>query len=121
MRDAVSAVNGQIRTLAPALNAASLEAPALVTSSNPEMPVEFLVKRHREWIYVFAVAARGGSTGTEATFRLAWPVGGSAEVMGEGRRVPVLAGSFVDAFAAYDVHLYRVPADGWLGLPWIGR
>ena len=35
-------------------------------------------------------------------------VGDRAEVIGEGRRIPIRAGLFEDRFAPYDVHLYRI-------------
>ena len=36
------------------------------------------------------------------------PKTGTAEVIGEGRKVPVTAGRFEDVFGPYAVHLYRI-------------
>ena len=36
------------------------------------------------------------------------PETANAEVIGEGRGIPVNGGRFADEFKAYDVHLYRI-------------
>jgi hypothetical protein len=80
---------------------------ARVTSSDPDVPIAAMTKRHEGATYVFAVAMRdGATTGTFAVPDA--PEGATAEVLGEGRRIPVRGGQFEDAFAPWDVHLYRV-------------
>ena len=104
---AVSAINQQIRTLAPVLNSAPLADAATVTSSNPRVPIDFVVKRQGPATYLFAVAMRDGQVDADVTVRNA-PAGASADVLGEGRRIPLVDGRFRDSFTGYAVHLYRI-------------
>lgn len=117
-RDAVATLNRQIVDLAPVLNSPSMPDGVRVTSSNPDVPVDVVVKRHDGWMYVLAVAMRDGAT--EATFTL--PVGhlgGLVEVIGESRAISSAGATFRDAFTGYAVHLYRVRTEWWLALPWL--
>lgn len=111
--EAVTAINAEIHDLAPVLNTTSMEAAVTVTSSDGAVPIDTMVKRSAGATYVFAVAMRDGAT--SGTFELF--AHGSAtmvQVLGEDRTLPVVEGSFTDAFAGYDVHLYRIeaPLDG---------
>jgi hypothetical protein len=107
MLEAVTALNKQIKELAPVLNSATVEKGVTVESSNAEVPVATMVKKHGGATYLFAVAMREGET--KATFALAGlPAQAKAEVLGENRSVDVKDGSFQDAFKAYGVHLYRL-------------
>jgi len=101
----VTAVNNQIRSLAPALNSPTIADGAVVTTSGPEAPVDLMVKRQGGATYVFAVAMR--DRGTKAAFTVKGAAG-AAEVIGENRRISVKDGAFVDDFKPYDVHLYRI-------------
>jgi len=65
-----------------------------------------MVKRHDGATYVFAVCMRAAPT--KAKFTLKALGKGSAEVLGEGRAVPVADGTFQDAFGPWDVHLYKI-------------
>lgn len=103
MLEAVTAINRQIRELAPALNSPTIRGEVKVESSDPAAPVDAMVKRHGGRTFVFAVAMRDRQT--TATFRLGGPA--SVEVLGEGRTIQALEGSFTDSFRGYDVHLYR--------------
>jgi hypothetical protein len=105
MKSAVSAINGQIRDLAPVLNTPSLSNGASVDSSNTNVPVDIMVKRQGS-LYIFAVAMRSGST--NATFTVRTPTQGSVTVLGESRTLDLANGSFTDAFAPYAVHLYEI-------------
>ena len=106
----VTAINTQIHELAPVLNSETIADADAVESSNPEVPVDVMVKQHEGKTYVFAVAMRGAET--EATFTLQdGPDVAIAEVLGEGRSIEVKANAFTDHFGPYDVHLYRVSAD----------
>jgi hypothetical protein len=120
MRAAVGELNRQIHDLAPVLHRPSLAGAVAVASTDPAVPVDLMVKRSGAWTYVFAVAMRDAPT--TATFTFAGPVPhGAVEVIGEDRTLPLAGHSFTDAFAGYDVHLYRVPTAGPLDLPWLSR
>jgi hypothetical protein len=66
-----------------------------------------MVKRLGGDTYVFAVGMRSAPTRGTFTVKGA-PKTAKAEVYGEDREVPVRDGSFEDAFAPYDVHIYRI-------------
>jgi hypothetical protein len=103
---AVASINQQIRTLAPALNSPSLGDVATVTSSDPRVPIDFAVKRLEGATYLFAVAMRDGAV--TATVSLPGIPRATAEVLDEGRTIPVFDGKFQDSFAGYAVHLYKI-------------
>jgi len=106
----VTAINTQIHELAPVLNSETIADAAAVESSNPEVPVDVMVKQHRGETYLFAVAMRGGETNATFTLREG-PGAAAAQVLGEGRTIEVTARTFTDHFHPYDVHLYKVSAD----------
>ncbi|HVV50176.1 MAG TPA: hypothetical protein VHO06_10990 [Polyangia bacterium] len=104
---AVTALNAQIETLAPELNSADIPNLASVTSSNSAAPIDLMVKAHGQTLYLFAAVSRAGTA--TGTFTVAGMTGGAtATVLGESRTVKVTAGTFSDAFAANDVHLYEI-------------
>jgi hypothetical protein len=107
MLTAVTAVNKQIRELAPALNSPTIKDVGAVESANKDVPVAVMVKRQGGATYVFAVAMKSGTT--EATFTVAG-LGGAAEVevLGEDRTLQAAGGKFQDSFRDWDVHLYRM-------------
>lgn len=106
----VRAVNRQIHELAPFLNSPTLPGAATVTSSSSEVPVEMMVKRHEESVYLFAVGMRDGTT--TATFKIAdLPPQARANVLGEDRQIEVHNGRFEDSFRPWDVHLYHIRAN----------
>jgi len=76
-------------------------------SSNKDVPVAIMVKKHGGATYVFAVAAKPGDT--EVAFTLeGLPVGAQVEVLGENRKIKPAGGKFQDHFGRWDVHLYRI-------------
>jgi hypothetical protein len=104
MVDAVTALDQQIASLAPVLNSATIPNLVSVTSATE---VDVMVKASGTSLYVFAAIARDGAA--TATFTVAGLTGnGVAEVVGENRSVNVTAGQLSDAFAANDVHVYRI-------------
>ncbi|MGO8703829.1 MAG: hypothetical protein ACLQVA_08425 [Candidatus Brocadiia bacterium] len=104
---AVTAINGRIRELAPVLNSPTVAGALKVESSNVDLPVAALVKKHGGASYVFAAAMNPGET--EATFTLeGLPAGAKVEVLGEDRKIEPADGKFKDAFKDWDVHLYRI-------------
>jgi len=101
----VTSINQQIQSLAPALNSPTIPDGATVTTSGAEAPVDLLVKRQGDSIWVFAAAMR--EKGTKASFNVRG-ARGSAEVLGENRTIALRDGTFDDEFKPYDVHLYRI-------------
>jgi len=111
MLSAVSALNAQIRELAPVLNSAAVVDGTEVQSSDQEAPVRAMVKRYRGDIYVFAVGMRDRAI--KASFSLKDLTGAlQAEVIGENRSISGQDGRFEDAFEPYGVHLYRIQKSG---------
>jgi hypothetical protein len=107
MLAAVTAINRQIHALAPILNSPTIPDGASAESSSPETPIDVMVKRHGGATYLFAVGMRNGSARGSFTLR-GLPERAQAEVIGEGRTIPVKEGRFTDDFKSYDVHLYRI-------------
>jgi hypothetical protein len=104
---ALRSINAELRDLAPVLDSLPIANGVMVSSSDPLVPVDTLLKRYDGATYLFASAMRAGST--RATFDLQrFPLAAQAEVLGEGRAIAVANGTFQDDFAPYDVHLYRV-------------
>ena len=58
MLAAVTAINRQIRELAPVLNSPTVPDGATVRSSDAEVPIDLMVKKMPEAVYVFAVGMR---------------------------------------------------------------
>ena len=107
MLTAVTALNTQIRELAPVLNSPAVDSAAEVNSSNPAVPVGVMMKMYKGDTYLFTAAMRDGKT--RAVFSLKGaPVAAVAEVIGEGRSIPVRRGGFEDEFGSYGVHLYQI-------------
>ena len=107
MLAAVTAINSQVRELAPALNSPTVKDALKVESSNQNVPVATMVKKHGGATYVFAVAMKPGAT--EAAFTLeGLPAGAQVEVLGENRKIEPADGKFQDSFRNWDVHLYRI-------------
>ena len=107
MVTAVTALNQQIKSLAPELNSATLS--GLVTVSTPDagVPVDVMVKANGTSLYVFSAVSRTGAT--SASFVVKGMTGsGAAKVVGESRTVDVVAGSFSDTFDANAVHIYEI-------------
>ena len=82
---AVTAINKEIRELAPALNSPTVKGALKVESSNRDVPVAAMVKKQGGATYVFAVPMKSGET--EAAFALdGLAAGAQVEVLGEGRK-----------------------------------
>jgi len=110
MLAAVTAINGQIRELAPVLNGPDVPGVASVRSSKAEVPIDLATRQQGKTTYVFAVAMRN------APARGAFEIKGlapraTAEVLGEQRRITIKEGRFEDDFRPYDVHLYAIATD----------
>ncbi|HZC25520.1 MAG TPA: hypothetical protein VE287_00770 [Actinopolymorphaceae bacterium] len=111
MLAAVTETNAQIHRLAPVLNSRSISDDVRVTSADPEVPIDVMVKRYAGQTYVFAVSMWDAPT--RGTFELAGPAGiaASAVVLDEDRSLSVRHARFEDDFQPYDVHLYKLVGD----------
>ena len=109
-RAMVSAVDAQVKSLAPVLNS-----PTVTSGSSASQGIRTMVKWNGQNLYVFA-----GSTGAGSTGQIDIPCVGdaSASVLGENRTVPVSAGSLRDQFADGNaIHIYRIDTGSTCGLP----
>lgn len=108
MLAAVTATNAQVHRLAPVLNSASVSRAVRVTSSDPDVPIDVMVKRYAGETYVFAVSMRDAPT--SGTFELKGAAGPAARavVLDEERTLSLHRGRFADDFQPYDVHLYKL-------------
>jgi hypothetical protein len=119
MAKGVGEINRQIHQLAAVLNSPTVEQGATITTEPAEVvpdpgrslrtgPVAIMVKRHQGASYLFAV--RMEDKPAKATFQLVGLSGrATVEVLGEQRTLPANDGRFEDAFAPYEVHLYKIP------------
>ncbi|MGE3818061.1 MAG: hypothetical protein AB7I30_01375 [Isosphaeraceae bacterium] len=107
MLAAVTALNRQIRELAPVLNAPEPAEKATARSSNPDVPVDVMTRRLDGTTHVYAVGMRNAATSAEFEVP-GLPAKATAEVIGEGRSLPVVNGRFRDEFPPYAVHLYAI-------------
>jgi hypothetical protein len=105
MLEEVTRLNYQIAELAPVLKSPSLENEVKVSSTNAQIPVAAMAKKHSDKVYVFAVAMRSGQT--RANFQLKTPGVALVDVLGEHRTLPVKDGAFEDSFTDWEAHLYR--------------
>jgi hypothetical protein len=112
-RLAATAVNAQVKTLAPVLNAPFVTSGHSATDTMAG-DVRYMVKWQGGNFYVFAGADRGGGN---ATFSIPCVGGATATRLGEAGSVPVTNGSFTDSFADKNaVHIYRIDGDSRCGL-----
>lgn len=108
MAAAVKAINQQIQSLAPVLNSPEVDREAArVKSSNPEVPVALMVKKHAGQTWLFTVAMRDGATDAEIEIP-GMPHSTTVTVLGEDRKIRLNNGKFTEHFKPYEVHLYRV-------------
>jgi hypothetical protein len=101
----VAAINREVLGYAPILNSATI-AGAVSIETTDRIRVGAMLKEHGGAKYLFAVAMRNNAT--TATFTVEGVQSGRVEVLGEGRDLEVTDGTFTDAFAPYEVHIYRV-------------
>lgn len=107
MLAAVTAINRQVRELAPVLNAPSLPEGPTVQSSTPGTLIATMRKRLGKAEYLFAVNLAHRTTRGSFEFQ-GWPTESPMEVLGESRSINLKARRFDDAFEPYGVHLYRL-------------
>jgi hypothetical protein len=104
MSNAIKAINAQVTYLAVVLNSATTIGYATVSSDNGSVPVDIMAKNYGGANYIFAIAMSNGQANASFTVTS----GTSAEVMGEGRAIPITNGKFSDLFLPYAVHLYKI-------------
>jgi len=119
MAKAVGQINRQLQDLAPVLYEPTVEAniavvtqPAVVSDEQAARwgmrPVAVMGKESGDALYLFTV--RMEAMPCHARFQIPEiPLGSSVQVIGEDRSLPAESGVFEDDFAAYQVHLYRIP------------
>ncbi len=107
MLAAVTAVNRQIHDLAPVLNSPTVAEGATARSSDAEVPIDVMVKKMPEAVYLFAVGMRNKPARGSFLVR-GLPEIAIARVLGEDRELTVRNGQFHDEFPAYGVHLYQI-------------
>jgi hypothetical protein len=103
MLAAVTAINAQIKELAPVLNSPTLTNQVTV-KSDADLPIATMFKEHNGQRYLFAAAMRNAPG--QATFQFSSNVR-RVEVLGESRQVEAHRRKFTDRFEGYAVHLYR--------------
>ncbi|HPD15556.1 MAG TPA: hypothetical protein PLE19_11425 [Planctomycetota bacterium] len=105
MQAALAPVNAEVHRLAPVLNSPTI-ADAATVKCSLDSRVDAMVKRHEGATYVFAVNMFRKPEKAAITLKGIADV--QAEVLFEGRTIPVKGGVFTDDFAPYAVHRYRV-------------
>ncbi len=105
MQAALAPINAEVHKLAAVLNSPTVADAAAVRPSMGGR-VDVLVKRHEGATYVLAVNMYRKPE--KPTITLKGIGDATAEVLFEGRTVPVKGGSFTDSFAPYAVHRYRI-------------
>jgi hypothetical protein len=111
MLKAVTSINHTIHELAEVLNSPVISSAGTVRSSNAQVPIDMMVKRHQGTTYIFAVAMRNGPS--RGSFEIQGiPPTATATTIGEEsgatRRIPVSRGKFEDDFLPFDVHIYAI-------------
>ena len=108
MLPAVTAINQQIKDLAPVLNSETLT-DALTVETKGESarsPVSAILKSRDGAAYVFA--ANFQSEPATVVFTLKKGEAEGATVLGESRKITLADGRFTDHFEGYGVHLYQL-------------
>ena len=110
MQQKVAAVDAQIKSLAPVLNA-----PTVTSQFSASSSVKAMMKWNGANLYVFAGSSENASS--TGTFTLSCIGNATATVVGENRTVPVSGGSWSDAFADGNAtHIYRIDGGSTCGL-----
>ena len=107
MLAAVTAVNHQIKALAAVINSPTVMNGGTIRSSDPEVPIDFMIKRRPEATYVFAVGMRNRPARGSFALR-GLPAEAVGQVLGEDRSLRIADGQFTDDFASYGVHIYKI-------------
>lgn len=107
MLAAATALNRQIKELAPVLNAPATTPGATATADNPTIPIATRLVHRAGATYLFAAAMREGQA--MVSFQVPELKGEQAvEVLGEDRKLSAKGGVFRDGFEPWGVHLYWI-------------
>ena len=109
MLAAVTAINNEVRSLAPVLNSPTAESDAVNVAANPATYIDMMVKEYDGMTYVFAVNMRDETTSVDFS-SLPGDTGMAVDVIGEGRSLTLGGGGFSDQFDPWAVHLYSIAA-----------
>ena len=109
MLKAITAINRQIRELAPVLNSPAVINGLTIHTSSLGSPIAAILKRHRDASYIFAVNLQNQPVRATIAIREAGAAI-EANVLDEARHVAVQAGAFTEEFQPYAVRLYRIQA-----------
>jgi len=110
MLAAVTAINREVRELAPVLNRPSEREGIEVKSSSNDAPIPWMLKRQGDMLYLFAVNL--GNVATNGTFAVeSAPANAEVTVLGETRTLLMKNGQLNDSFKPYGVHLYKLGAN----------
>lgn len=111
VRAEVTRTNAQVKALAPVLNG-----PFVDGVMNTSGVVDASLKYSDGSFYI--LSGSKSNAGGQGTFNLPCVGTATATVIDENRTIPIVNGTFSDAFANGDaVHLYRVDGGGRCGLP----
>jgi hypothetical protein len=102
---AVEKLNGQLKSLAPVLNLPTLTGTATATGSRR---LDLSSKSYRGDTYIFVV--NSNSEENTATITVPRIASGTVEVIDENRTISLSDNKFEDEFAAYAVHIYKIPS-----------
>ena len=106
---AVTAINQEVRELAPVLNRPSVREGIEVKSSSKDASIAWMLKRHGDMLHLFAVNL--GNISTDVTFTVeAATANTEVAVLGETRTLLLKSGHLNDSFKPYGVHLYKFEA-----------
>ena len=100
----VSKENKLIKSMAPILNIPNLSGVVTVQST---VPVDTLVKRYENKIYIFAVSM--ANKASQPRFTLKGLDATKALVVDEDRTLTITRSAFQNSFDGYGVHIYEVP------------
>jgi len=107
MNAAVTGIDQQILSLAPALNSPTITGQSSIASSDSSIPLDLMEKSGSTGRYLFASSYSDGTA--TGTFTIQGAGAGSfVDVLGESRTIPIVNGTFADSFGPYAVHLYQV-------------
>jgi len=107
MASTVAKINSQITSLASVINGPDLKGVVNVSSLKPDIPIDIMVKKTKEEIYIFAVTMRNGTT--KAKFQINdMKSDRKVQVVGEDRTIDMKSGEFEDEFKIWEVHIYKI-------------
>ncbi len=104
MMKAITKQNAEIKSLAKVIYAPQIKDVSLKT--DPEAKLDYVAKKVDGAMYILSSTMT--TKPTSATFTIKGVKNGEVEVINEGRTLKLTNGTFTDAFAGYDVNLYRI-------------